>query len=544
MATNVHLALTPDYEIRMRFGYDKALTEKVKETFEFAAYRPSQKCWDIPPTPRNVAALSALVEEVNAHKTFSLPLTHRLWQKFQQARVRASQAVVGPGLDIRDWHGTLRAHQQAGVMYMVRTRRCLVTDQDAEDRRLQALAAVAYLRAFPAVIVTPAARRQSWLDLIAARLPSARVAIVEQREGQVLEGARLYLVSDAVLDAWRPLLKQRRPRTVIVDEADRFLDWTSQRTKALRALVKGTSYRFLLTSWPVHNWPGDVLTLLGILGLVAPVALVLAERLREQPPDDSWKYLSRLRDTQDEHVLAELNRALRVWGYLRREPEDLVLQMDERDRRFVPVALADFAAYQAVEWKFVLEFPSTGKRVHGPHIFQRLAALRREVGRQKWPEARAFLERLSARGEKVVVVTYHQEIAKWVGEHFGWPLITGSTSKKRRQERIRTFQEDPAAQGLVVGMETGLDTPLPAARHMVFLELGWRWVQIERLEQLGAAGGRGIVWYLVAPDTVDMHMLSVLARKKRLLEALTDAVQEDDGTPGLTEDAGTPIIMG
>ncbi len=164
MATNVHLVLTPDYEIRMRFRYDKALTEKLKKTFEFAAYRRLQKCWDIPPTPQNMAALSALVEEVNAHKTFSLPLTRRLWQKFQQARVRASQAVVGPGLHIRDWHGTLRAHQWAGVMYMVRTRRCLVTDENDRDRQLQALAAVAYLRAFPAVIVTPAARRQSWRD--------------------------------------------------------------------------------------------------------------------------------------------------------------------------------------------------------------------------------------------------------------------------------------------------------------------------------------------------------------------------------------------
>ncbi len=366
---------------------------------------------------------------------------------------------------------------------------------------------------------------------------------MEQREGQVLEGAHLYLVSDAVLDAWLSFLRQQEPKAVIADEADRFLVWQSERTKALRRLVKGVAYRFLLTSWPVHNWPGDVLTLLGILGLVDPVALVLAERLREQRPKEGWAYLSRLRDTEDEHVLAELNRALRVWGYLRREPEDLALQMDERDRRLVPVALANFAAYQAVEWKFVLEFPSTGKRVHRPHIFQRLAALRREVGRQKWPEARAFLERLSAREEKVVVVTYHQEIAKRVAAHFGWPLITGSTSKKQRQAWVRTFQEDPTVQGLVVGMKTGLDTPLPAARHMVFLELGWRWVDIGRLEQLGAAGGKGIIWYLVAPDTLDMHMLSVLARKKNMLEALTDAVQEDD-TPGLTGDAGAPIIMG
>ena len=460
--------------------------------------------------------------------------------------MRASQAVVGPALDIHGWQGSLPAYQQAGVVYMARARRCLVTDENAADRRLQALAAVALLQAFPAVIVAPADQRQRWLELIAATLPSARVAVVEQREGQVLEGARIYLVNDAVLHAWLPLLRRRPRNAVIVDEADRFIHWGSERTKALHHLVKGVPYRFLLTSRPVHNYPGELLPLLSILGLLDPVVLVLKRRLRGTQHLDAWAYFRRLRETQDEHVLATLNQALRVWGYLRRTPEDLALAMGGRDRRFVPVALADFAAYQALEWTWVLELPSKERPVYRPHHFQRLAALRREVGRQKWPEARAFLERLRARGEKMVVVAYHQEVTRWVAEHFGWPVITGGTSKKQRLEWVRRFQEDAIVQGLVVGMHVRLDTPLPAARHMVFLEMDWAWVRMDRLEQLGSPGEGCTFWYLVAPDTLEMNMLSALARKKKVIEALTGVAdeEEDNATPRLSGDAGATIIGG
>ncbi len=78
----VHIVLTPEYEFRVQFRYDKVLSKRIKEMFEFVAYRRLEKCWDIPPTPRNLRALPGFVREVNARMMFTLPLDLRLWRKF------------------------------------------------------------------------------------------------------------------------------------------------------------------------------------------------------------------------------------------------------------------------------------------------------------------------------------------------------------------------------------------------------------------------------------------------------------------------------
>jgi len=121
-----------------------------------------------------------------------------LMQRFRAGRIAASMATDAPDLHIPGLGGRLRPFQRAGVAYMVRTRRCLVADEMGLGKTVEALAALAYASAFPALVVVPSMLLLYWQAQIRHWLPDRPMQVL--RSGQRKEiGRGLYLVSYATL---------------------------------------------------------------------------------------------------------------------------------------------------------------------------------------------------------------------------------------------------------------------------------------------------------------------------------------------------------
>ncbi|HNT55569.1 MAG TPA: hypothetical protein PKG95_12695, partial [Anaerolineaceae bacterium] len=138
-----HIMLDDWNEIVIRFSPDAALKAAVKEIpsahYDFYTHRG----WLVWPGRDNLAAVQALAQrfEIDLPRELRLPvsaLMDRFWQaRYQLSRTTSAVIPPIPGLDCR-----LTPFQQAGILYAVHTMRCLIADEQREDRIAIALAAL------------------------------------------------------------------------------------------------------------------------------------------------------------------------------------------------------------------------------------------------------------------------------------------------------------------------------------------------------------------------------------------------------------------
>ena len=507
------IEITPGGEFRLTFPYDPNLVKAIREHFEYPNYQPQEKVWLIPPTPGNINQVREYRIRYGFDLIGELDTPAALMQRFRAGRIAASMATDAPDLHIPGLGGQLRPFQRAGVAYMVRTRRCLVADEMGLGKTVEALAALAYASAFPALVVVPSMLLLYWQAQIRHWLPDRPMQVLRSGQRKVI-GRGLYLVSYATLRNYIKGQPDFFGKTVklhglVCDEAHYLKEYRTQRTKAVKQVARWVPHRFLLTGTPVLNRPDELVSLLYLLGILYPLggARRFHQRVREAGPQG----------------LEKVHEELRVWGFLRRKRAQVLPELPEKEVVQVPVALAEPQKYRNLEWNFLAEARQAGKPAN---LLSRLTALRQEAVRQKMPAVIAWLEAFLESGEKVVVFGHHRAALEQLGERFNAPVLYGGLTAKRQQEIAQRFQEDAAMQLLVAGLTVGgTGWTWTAARHAVFIELDWtpaRHDQAEdRLLRIGQRR-RVTVWYLLAMESIDADIWKLHKRKRERVEALTD----------------------
>lgn len=494
-------------EMELRFPYNADLIALIRERGEFPNYQPQRKTWLLPPTSQN----QRLAEHLLANWEFSLRGELRpadeMMEAFKQARIAASMArdvpLRCPGLG-----GTLRPFQRAGVAYMARTRRCLVADEMGLGKTVEALAALQYVSAFPALVVCPASLQLYWQEQSARWLPGKQVRILGT-QSTLEERADIWVVSYASLPRYLPFLRNIRLRALVCDEAHYLKNPAARRTQAVREVARYVPYRFLLTGTPVLNRPNEIVPLLAILGTLYPLG-------------GSRAFLRFVRDAGPER-LEEIHARLRVWGFLRRTRAQVLPELPAKERVRVHVPLDDPSAYAEIENHFWAWAQAHGE-VLNPLV--RLTRLRQEALRQKLPAIREWLQGFLESGEKVVVFGHHREALSHLGQVFDAPVMDGSMPVRERQALITRFQEDTHFPMLLSSLTVGgVGWTLTAAHHAVFIELDWTPARHEQAEDRLARIGQEhkvMLWYLLARNTIDEDIYHLHQRKRQIADAITD----------------------
>jgi SNF2 family DNA or RNA helicase len=285
--------------------------------------------------------------------------------------------------------------------------------------------------------------------------------------------------------------------------------------------------------------------------------------------------------------MKDLHFHLRQVGYLRREKETMVLTEDQKtipldtipsnilNRAFTPEVLESqglkllpgVLGQLPPKIKTVIYRPITNRFSYkkaekdllrwiveefgdDPDIEEKLNAARRgyalklittlkrlaEEGKIKsgieWLSS--FLE--DTEDQKIVFYTSHLHVQDaFIMSFPDAAIIRGGQSEDLRQRNIDRFQNDPNCRIILCMLQAGGQSiTLTAAHHLAFLSLGWNpaihdqaedriWGRVNDLH--GAS-----IYYLLAEDTIDTMMASVIDKKREVTMASIQGADPDHST--------------
>jgi SWI/SNF-related matrix-associated actin-dependent regulator 1 of chromatin subfamily A len=473
------------------------------------------------------------------HGTWVDPEALTLLQEVREEHARAAglvelSAATDAPLQVAGLGGELKPFQRAGVSYLLSQRRAFLADEQGLGKTIEALAALEADGAYPAVVVCPASLKLNWIRELEHWLPgrSARALVGTGVGASPPVGADVTVVNYDILAARMDELRALEPRALVIDESHYCKNAAAKRTQAVQRLAAAIPREGLvmaLTGTPVMNRPPELIAQLRILGRLGDFG-------------SGAQFGRRFRGT-DAHL--RLHWHLRARCFVRRLKADVLPQLPAKTRAVVPVELDNEAEYRLAERDVVawlqsqpLDLRELDAKVAAALRAERLVrlnALKLLAARGKLHGALAWIHDFLSSGERLVVFAYHREIQRAVLARFPDALhILGADSHVARDASLRAFQAPDAEhnQLIVCSLEVaGQGITLTRSSNVAFLELDWTPAKHDQAEdRCHRIGQQDAVnaSYLLAADTIDETIATLLERKRAVIGAVTDGREEDE----------------
>ncbi|HWX45273.1 MAG TPA: DEAD/DEAH box helicase [Solirubrobacteraceae bacterium] len=495
-----------------------------------------------------------------------------LLQEVREEHARAAGLVAlsaarNAELEVAGLGGELKPFQRAGVSYLLSQRRAFLADEQGLGKTIEALAALESDGAYPAVVVCPASLKLNWLREIERWLPGRTARMLTGTGGRAsartgagggarvgtktgagalalaanaatrsvdasTSAAEITVVNYDIVAARLDELRALGPRALVVDESHFCKNAAAKRTQAvvrLAAAVPQEGLVMALTGTPVMNRPPELIAQLRILGRLGDFGSGAQFGRRFRGPDAHLR----------------LHWHLRARCFVRRLKAEVLPQLPAKTRGVVPVELDNEAEYRLAERDVVawlrsqpLDLRELDAKVAAALRAERLVrlnALKLLAARGKLHAALAWIHDFCSSGERLVVFARHREIQRALLERFPTALhILGEDGHAARDASLRAFQEPDAAdnQLIVCSIEVaGQGITLTQASNVAFLELDWTPAKHDQAEdRCHRIGQQDAVnaWYLLAADTIDETIATLLERKRAVIGAVTDGREEDE----------------
>ena len=471
------------------------------------------------------------------HGTWVDPSALELLQEVREEHARAAglvalSAATDAPLEVAGLGGELKPFQRAGVSYMLAQRRAFLADEQGLGKTIEALAAIEADGAYPAVVVCPASLKLNWLREIERWLPGRGVRVLMGTGRSSLPLAEITVVNYDILAARLDELRALEPRALVLDESHYCKNAAAKRTQAvqrLAAAVPTDGLVMALTGTPVMNRPPELIAQLRILGRLHDFGSGAQFGRRFRGPDAHLR----------------LHWHLRARCFVRRLKSEVLPQLPAKTRAVVPVELTNEAEYRLAERDVVawlqsqpLDLRTLDAKVAAALRAERLVrlnALKLLAARGKLHGALAWIHDFLSSGERLVVFAHHREIQRALRERFPGALhILGQDSPTAREAALHAFQE-PDGEGnqlIVCSIDVaGQGLTLTRSSNVAFLELDWTPAKHDQAEdrchRIGQQDAVNVT-YLLAADTIDETIATLLERKRAVIAAVTDGRAEDE----------------
>jgi len=429
--------------------------------------------------------------------------------------------------------GELKPFQRAGVRYLLKQRRAFLADEQGLGKTIEALATLEADNAYPAIVVCPASLKLNWLRELSLWLPHRSAQALSGTSGSnPVERADVTVVNYDIVAARLSTLSAIAPRALVLDESHYCKNAAAKRTQAVQQLstaVPRDGLVLALTGTPVMNRPPELISQLRILGRLADFG-------------SGAQFGKRFRGA-DAHL--RLHWHLRARCFARRLKADVLPQLPAKTRAVVPIELDNEPEYRLAERDLVAWLQSQPLDLHEldarvaaalrAERLVRLNALKLLAARGKLHSALAWIHDFCSSDERLVVFAHHREIQRALLERFPHALhILGEDSPVARDAALRAFQEpdDGHNQLIVCSIEVaGHGITLTRASNVAFLELDWTPAKHDQAEDRCHRFGQEDTVnasYLLAAGTVDETIATLLERKRAVIGAVTDGLEEDE----------------
>lgn len=345
---------------------------------------------------------------------------------------------------------------------------------------------------------------------------------------------KLYLLPDSMLikpktiEAFLEKLKETKGEVVlIIDEAHRFKNEKAKRTKVfLKTILPLFSKVIYMSGTPLPNsrpkeiWPILKNTVPKIFG--HNFFLFGLKYCGGFKTEFGWDFSGFTNRKEFKHRITRtfmlrqkkeiLNLPPKIEGILvvgDKEPPKEVKALES-------VILKKYSGEDLIEGKI--------KQIHGIDGEIHLATYLRLIGDYKVKFALPIIESiLEETNENILIFGVHKDVIKKLQTSLQvWkPLvITGETPKNKRQEIIRTFQEDHDRRVFIGNIQAcGVGFTLTKAKRVLFVEFSWvdgdNAQASDRPHRIGQTESV-LVQYVVLKDSIDHKRIEVVLNKRRL----------------------------
>jgi SWI/SNF-related matrix-associated actin-dependent regulator 1 of chromatin subfamily A len=399
----------------------------------------------------------------------------------------------------------------------------------------------------PAIVVCPAHlkynwEREAWLHVRAA------TCVLEKAypPSRGVPKSSLYIINYDILrnrqrgrKSWIELLRDMRPGLVILDECQKLRNQDSKQSKATKALCKGIPHVIGVSGTPLENRPKELFTVLNILRPEVYNSFFSFATNYCAPKKKPWGW-----DFNGASNLDKLHQDLNTYCMIRRRKIDVLEQLPEKIRSVIPIKLHNRAEYDKAVTNFLVWLRRNfgGKRADSAAKAERLAQLgylKRLVALIKLPYVvnwiEDFLEDYS--DQKLIVFGVHKSVVGGLFEYFSDKAVRvdGSVTGRDRQRAVDRFNNDKKCR-LFFGNIQAAGTGWSASdcSNVLFAELGWTPGEHTQAEDRihgimrGKKGFGAMYYYLIAMNTIEEKLCTLIQKKQGTLDAVLDGRKIDD----------------
>jgi hypothetical protein len=552
----------------LSFNYDAQLVSQVRQ-MPGAKWSASDRVWLIPlEASEEVFVFSRQSEAVISNEARALFGEAEELQKIIESSQASDAEIVIPGFGNDKFQ--LYPFQRAGVAYGLRamgysydgdqwvqnvesTGGVIIGDEMGLGKTSQGLALLKATNSFPAVIVCPASLKLNWKREAEQWIDGIKVKVISGTSG-VMPDADIYVVNYDILSYW--VEKFPTIRGIVFDESHYIKNPQAQRTKAsirLSDKVVDGGVRACLSGTPVVNSPLELQPQLRVVNRIEEFGGRSFRSTYGQPSARS---------------LASLNRKLRSSCYVRRRKADVLTELPPKRWSEVIVegdagvmkeyrkAEKDIVAYLTeLALKTAQEEGATTEeakheawvkalRARSAEHLVALSTLKQLAVKAKMKVAKEWIEDFLTNDKKLVVFGWHRDVVDEVATNFSNGIkIQGGLSAEKRQEAVDLFQNSDDQKVIACNIKAaGVGLTLTASSDVLFLEQGWTPGDMEQaVDRCHRIGQQDSVtgWLMLAQDTIDEDIASLIDSKRKVVDKVTDGLSEDEQE----ESMATELLM-
>ncbi len=440
----------------------------------------------------------------------------------REAALRMPERVAPSGAVFT---GRLTPFQEAGLAFLLRTDRCLLADEMGLGKTVQALAMLAELNAYPALIIAPAHLIRNWESEIARFIRRAdgralTVHVVKGLTPYSLPPADLYLMHYLLLRGWKNALPEMGIPNVVFDEIQELRHSGTEKYSAASLVAERAQRVVGLSGTPIYNRGAEI-----------------------------WNVVN----TLDFHFLGDYESFTREWCYgygnqivakpellgeylrgeglmLRRTKQEVLKELPPKRRLVLPID-SDDGLYR----KLMLP---VGEKLQQLKHDEALTASQRAIlsmeveqgerqatGLAKTPYVSQFVRALLDGGEKVLLFAHHHQVMDAYREElraFSPAFVTGRETAARKEQSIQRFMEG-RTDLCCVSLRAASGLNLQRATCVVFGELDWSPAVHSQAEDRAHRMGQTdsiLCYYLVSKSGSDQDIQDALGLKVSQFVAL------------------------
>lgn len=507
--------------IKISFPYDLEMINNVR-TLPGRQWHKDLKCWSAPIYLKSLEMLMS----------WNFILDDRLLLFMQNVNKRKDKIM---SLEIPGLNGQLYPFQMEGVA---------ITDHregkvlNADDMGLgKTIQTIAWLQLHsdlkPVIIVVPATLKLNWEREINKWMSDSSTIILEGTKPYSFEGD-IIIINYDILYYWLDVLKGCNFKVLITDEAHYFKSNSAKRTKAIKMLAKGIPHTIALSGTPIESRPVEIYN---AINLVNPTLFpkrwgFLNRYCKPTYNGYGWNYNGATN-------IAELHQILTTTCMIRRKKTQVLKDLPEKVRSYIPMELDNEEEYCKAESDFVqwvkdTEGEAAAKRISQTEQISSIEALKQLAVRGKLKQAINWIEDFLQSDKKLVVFATHHFVIDALMTEFpnNSVRVDGRVSQSERQSAVDRFQNDEKIKLFIGNIEAaGVGITLTAASDVVFLELPWTPAKLEQaIDRLHRIGQKFsvTVYFLLAHHTIEEKIARLLDIKRKIVDGILDGKESDE----------------